>query len=131
MRRTPVILIAVFMLTPVAARSGPYTASSPVKASGSSPFTGCTTDNAASQPRPPYPSVAWGPSIAVNPTNPNHVVGAWLQDRYPDRGARGVVAGVSFNGGASWTQAVIPGTTRCSCGSFDRAGIGSRSVAFG
>jgi hypothetical protein len=42
------------------------------------------------------------PEVAVDPTNPSHLVGAWQQDRWSNGGAHGLVAGYSNNGGASW-----------------------------
>lgn len=40
--------------------------------------------------------------VAVDPTNSNHLVGAWQQDRWSDGGAHGLVAGYSRDGGATW-----------------------------
>ncbi len=56
------------------------------------------------------------PYVAVNPTNPNHLVGAWIQDF-----ARGIVAGVSFNGGNTWQSVVIPQTVQCDGGVWPHA----------
>jgi BNR repeat-like domain len=42
------------------------------------------------------------PQVAVDPTNPSHLVGAWQQDRWNNGGAHGLVAGYSNDGGASW-----------------------------
>jgi hypothetical protein len=42
------------------------------------------------------------PQVAIDPTNPMHLVGAWQQDRWSNGGAHGLVAGYSFDGGASW-----------------------------
>lgn len=42
------------------------------------------------------------PQIAVDPTDPSHLVGAWQQDRWSNGGAHGLVAGYSTDGGASW-----------------------------
>jgi BNR repeat-like domain len=48
------------------------------------------------------------PQVAVDPTNPNHLVGVWQQDRWSDGGAHGLVAGYSTNGGLSWTVSPQP-----------------------
>jgi hypothetical protein len=48
------------------------------------------------------------PQVALDPTNPNHLVGAWQQDRWTNGGAHGLVAGYSTNGGASWTVSPQP-----------------------
>jgi hypothetical protein len=61
------------------------------------------------------------PRLAVDPTNPNHLVGVWQQDRWTAGSCQGIVAGVSFDGGVSWTEVVVPGLTTASGGSFDRA----------
>jgi hypothetical protein len=43
-------------------------------------------------------------------------VGAWIQDA-----SRGIVAGVSFNGGDTWQSVVIPGISLCSGGIYGAA----------
>src|SRR5689334_20416900 len=50
------------------------------------------------------------PWVAVDPTNAAHLVGAWQQDRWTDGGAHGLVAGVSNDGGATWTVSPQPFT---------------------
>jgi len=61
------------------------------------------------------------PWLAINPVNPNHLVGAWQQDRWDNGGAQSLVAGVSLNGGASWNIVPIPGITKCTGGVYERA----------
>ena len=56
----------------------------------------------------------------MDPRHPNHLVGVWQQDRWSNDGARGIVAGVSFNGGRTWRTVVIPGLTLVSGGSYQR-----------
>lgn len=59
---------------------------------------------------------------AVNPHDPDHLVMAWQQDRYRSAGgAQGIGASVSFDGGETWTNTVIPGVSLCSGGLFPRA----------
>jgi len=48
------------------------------------------------------------PMVTVDPTNPSHLVGAWQQDRWIDGGAHGLVAGYSFDGGATWAVSPQP-----------------------
>jgi hypothetical protein len=43
------------------------------------------------------------PQVAVNPTNPDEIVGVAQQDRWPDGGARGLTSWRSTNGGTSWS----------------------------
>jgi hypothetical protein len=61
------------------------------------------------------------PRLAADPTNPNHLAGVWQQDRYTGGLAQGIVAGVSVNGGQTWSEVVVPGLTTASGGSFDVA----------
>jgi hypothetical protein len=91
--------------------------------SGPSPFTTCTADNVAAQQQfsTLYPNAEPEPHATINPTNPNNIVGMFQQDRWDNGGARGLVVGVSKNGGASWHSVVVPGITRCSDGAYDRA----------
>jgi hypothetical protein len=57
------------------------------------------------------PNTQVEPRVAVDPTNANHLVGVWQQDRWDNGGAQGIVAGVSFDGGQHWTNQVLPGLT--------------------
>jgi hypothetical protein len=61
------------------------------------------------------------PYIAADPRSPKHLVGVWQQDRWSNGGARGIVAGVSDDGGNTWTDVPIPGATVNSGGSSARA----------
>jgi hypothetical protein len=58
------------------------------------------------------------PYVAVDPTNPKHLVGAWIQDF-----ARGIVSAVSFDAGNTWQSVVFPG------GGTDHAGRNYPHVA--
>ncbi|MFA5890274.1 MAG: sialidase family protein [Actinomycetota bacterium] len=61
-------------------------------------------------------------SQAVDPHDPDHLVMAWQQDRYSDRGgAQGIGAAASFDGGATWSTSTVPGVSTCSGGMFQRA----------
>src|SRR3954468_3451732 len=71
----------------------------PVRASGPSPFAGCTfggTDTSIN-----FPNAEVEPSVATDQRRPNRVVGAWQQDRWSDGGAHGIAAGFSTDGGHS------------------------------
>jgi hypothetical protein len=59
-----------------------------------------------------YRSAEVEPWIANNPANAANFVGTWQQDRWSDGGAKGQVAGWSFDGGRSWGQTPEP-FTRC------------------
>jgi hypothetical protein len=69
-----------------------------------------------------YPDTEVEPSVAVDPTNPQHLVAAFQQDRWNDGGDNNDVAVLSTTGGSSWSlssnQAAF---TICSGGTLDRA----------
>ncbi len=88
----------------------------PVQISGNSPFDGCTADDTTSQPGEVFNDSEVEPWVAVNPRYPNHVVASWQQDRWSNGGARGLVAGVSFDGGRHWLEVPLPGLTPCTGG---------------
>jgi hypothetical protein len=104
-----------------AASAGPLTADPLVQVSGVSPFLGCTADAPAGQSGQVFLNSEVEPWIDVNPADTDNIVGIWQQDRWSNGGARGLVAGVSFNGGTSWTEAIIPGISLCSGGTYDRS----------
>ncbi|MCB9078447.1 MAG: exo-alpha-sialidase [Anaerolineaceae bacterium] len=114
------IIIITIVLLGIITAFGALTAVAadpPVQASGASPFyaANCTADNdAGPQSGTNYANTEVEPWVDINPTNADNIVGAWQQDRWSSGGARGLVAGVSTDGGASWTQVVIPKITRCS-----------------
>ena len=60
------------------------------------------------------------PSVAVDPTDPKHLIGAWQQDRWSNGAANGIVSAVTFDGGHTWSVKVAP-FTRCSGGAYQRA----------
>ena len=122
-RILPILTSAILVL----AFGGPAAASaSVVNASpGASPFNGCTADDPAAQMAAfgsvLYPNAEIEPRSAINPTNPLNIVGEYQQDRWSDGGARGLVASVTHDGGATWSRVVVPGLTKCSGGAYDRA----------
>ncbi|MCA4131649.1 sialidase family protein [Arthrobacter sp. M4] len=92
-----------------------------VVASGPSPFSSCTLGSAPGAVI--YPNAEVEPWVAVNPANSNNVIGVWQQDRWSDGGARGLVAGYSMNGGATWNEVAQP-FSACAAGGpsrYDRA----------
>ena len=48
------------------------------------------------------------PSLAISPVDPNNLIGAWQQDRWADGGSRGIVTGVSQDGGVTWNLYPMP-----------------------
>jgi hypothetical protein len=75
-----------------------------------------------------YPDAEVEPYIAVDPSNPNHLITSVQQDRWNDGGSNGLTNSVSFDGGASWQLAstqpafsTCAGAAKGSSGGFDRA----------
>ena len=70
------------------------------------------------------------PYVAADPSNSQHLVAAFQQDRWNDGGNNGDVAAVSTNGGTSWSlsnnQAAF---TICAGGSFDRGSDPSVAIS--
>jgi hypothetical protein len=89
--------------------------------SGFTPFANCTADNPTEQPGTLYPDSEIEPWIDVNPINPRNIIAAWQQDRWSNGGARGLVAGVSIDRGATWARIVPSRVTKCTGGIYDRA----------
>lgn len=94
-----------------------------VVASAASPMPqGCTGGASAGTL---YVNAEVEPFIAAHPGNPQHLVGAWQQDRWSGGAARAVMAAVSFDGGLSWNRQLLP-FSRCaggigSTGDYERA----------
>jgi hypothetical protein len=61
------------------------------------------------------------PYVAVDPSNSNHLVATWQQDRWTDGGARAVMTANSLDGGRSWTRVLQP-MSRCGGGSAANGG---------
>lgn len=81
-----------------------------------------------------YSNAEVEPYLAINPTNPQNVVGVWQQDRWSNGAARGLMTGVSFDGGRTWERQAVP-YTRCSGGNSNNGGDYERAsdpwVTFG
>lgn len=90
-----------------------FVAGPPVTVSGPSPLAGCDQPAAAG-----WENAETEPSIAINPSNPDNLVGIWMQD---GTSRRALVAGVTFDGGRTWESVVIPGLTLCSGGDLSTA----------
>jgi len=108
MRRTSLIL-ATAMTATIAAAAPAGAATSLVTVSGPSPYAGCSD---VGQPGTVYTNAEVEPSVAVNPatvgTGRVNVIGTWQQDRWSNGGARGLVAGFSNDGGATWGETSLP-----------------------
>lgn len=84
-------------------------------ATGLSPFTNCGDTSGTN-----YPGAEVEPHVAVNPLNPNNLIGVWQQDRYSNGSSHGIVSGASFDGGVTWTTRTIP-VSACTGGPYARA----------
>jgi hypothetical protein len=73
--------------------------------SGPSPYASCSNSG---QPGTNYINAEVEPSLAVNPANSQNLIGVWQQDRWDSGGAHGLVAGFSFNDGATWGETTLP-----------------------
>ena len=120
-RRLPLLAaiaaLAAVLVAAVSAAVGPL-----VLASGASPFAACTIGG----PGTMYVNSEVEPWVAVNPTNPANVIGVYQQDRWDNGGAHGLVATVSNNGGATWTQSwahftLCSGGNAANGGDYERA----------
>jgi len=111
----------------VASASSYSTTGPTVASAGASPFEpGCggpgEAFHTASELLPVnFPNTEIEPWFEVNPQDPQDLVGFWQQDRWSDGGAHGLVAGVSDNGGMSWTQS-WPAFSNCAGGTGANGG---------
>jgi hypothetical protein len=139
MRGKHAALVAALLVGALAIAAGvpaaTFTTGPLVQVSGSSPFATCTADSATSQSGTVYLHSEVEPWIDVNRASPNNLLGIWQQDRWSNGGARGLVAGVSTDGGSSWRQVVVPKITLCSGGTAANGGGYQRAtdpwVSFG
>jgi hypothetical protein len=67
-----------------------------------------------------FPNAGVEPSIAIDPTNPQHLIGVWQQDRWSNGGANGIVSAATFDGGQTWMRNSAK-FSRCTGGAYDRA----------
>jgi hypothetical protein len=130
-RRALVGLVAALASLAVgvaAASAGTYSTMGPTDASfGDSPFgPGCGGQGEAFHTNSEItplnsPSTEVEPWFEVNPQNPQDLVGFWQQDRWNDGGSHGLVAGVSHDGGTSWSKS-WPAFSNCAGGTAANGG---------
>src|SRR6266540_2914569 len=125
MKRTVfALLVLCAAVVASAASSGVYLPTPVSVASGPSPFApGC---EGVPQSGTLYENAEVEPRVAVDPTNPSHIVGAFQQDRWSNGGAHGLVASTSTDGGATWTRSfahfsICAGGNVANGGDFQRA----------
>ena len=114
---------AAFVAVPWAgaasAGPSPQLVAGPVQVTGKTPFPGCTAGSTPTSVN--YPGAEVEPWVAVNPRDPRNIVAYYQQDRWNDGGARGLVTSVTHDLGRHWRQVVVPGLSRCSGGTWERA----------
>lgn len=86
-----------------AAAGSPYVPQADLVVSGPSTLTGCPF-GASDEFAAAYDDAEVEPQVAVNPANPDEIIGVAQQDRWPDGGARGLSSWRSVDGGATWTK---------------------------
>lgn len=106
MRRIPHALFLAVLLTFAVAASPALAAGTihQVTNAGNDPFAACTAGTAGIN----YARSEVEPYASVNPANPSNIVTVVQQDRWSNGGAHGLVAGVSGNGGSTWSVVPLP-----------------------
>jgi hypothetical protein len=125
---TTIVAILLAGICSAVAWAGPLTVDPLVLISAPSPFVGCAADDVAGQPGVVFPNSVVEPWVEVNPTNPLNIVAGFQQERWSNGGARGLVAAVSTDGGATWSQVAIPKIVVCSGGTTANGGDFKRAT---
>jgi len=84
--------------------------------SGQTPFDAACGDTSAVA----YYGSEVEPHVAANPANPSNLIGVWQQDRFTNGGSRGLLTGVSLDGGFTWQVRQIA-YSQCTGGEYQRA----------
>ena len=103
------------------AAAGPFTSTPLVQVSGASPIATCQGDDGNIGGTNIRNSEV-EPFVAVDPSNPNVMIGAWQQDRWSNGGSQGLVSATSTNGGASWTVNAQTKSSKCTGGTAANGG---------
>ncbi|HXM58864.1 MAG TPA: sialidase family protein [Candidatus Dormibacteraeota bacterium] len=106
MRKIPRALPLAIALAAALAASPALAASSvhQVTNAGNDPYVACAVGSGGTS----YPRSEVEPFGSVNQANPANVITVTQQDRWSNGGARGLDAGVTMDGGASWTVVPLP-----------------------
>src|SRR5215831_8033269 len=106
MRKIPPALVLAVVLT-LAVGVSPALAGSAVHQvtnAGNDPFAACAVNAGGIN----YTRSEVEPFGSVNPTDPSNIVTVFQQDRWSNGGAHGLAAGVSRDGGSSWSIVPLP-----------------------
>jgi len=120
-RSARAITAFVIVAAGVSNLAGDPPGSSLIQVSSGDPFVDCAADFPDLQPGTRYPASEVEPWVVVNPTDPDHIVATWQQDRWSTGGARGAGVAVSFDGGKKWQTVLMPNLTLCTGGSSFRS----------
>ncbi|MFL6260223.1 MAG: sialidase family protein [Thermoanaerobaculia bacterium] len=75
------------------------------------------------------PETETEPFFAIDPESPKHLLASYQEDRFEDGGCRDLTAAVSFDGGATWQESLLPNLTLAAGGPYQRTS--DPWVAFG
>lgn len=75
------------------------------------------------------PETETEPFFAIDPENPKHLLAGYQEERFPDGGCRALTSAVSFNGGKTWRESLIPNLSVAAGGPYQR--VSDPWVAFG
>jgi hypothetical protein len=89
------------------------------RVSGQSPFADCNILLIPGETN--YLNSKVEPWVAVNPRDRANIVGVWQQDRFTFGGSRGLMTGVSHDGGQSWRR-TFAHFSRCAGGNASNGG---------
>jgi hypothetical protein len=123
----PLALLAALMIGAVGSAAAEEVSVAPLTlVSGPSPFATCTVGAAGTPGETLYVNAEEEPWVDVNPTNSNNIIAVWQQDRWSNGGAHGLVAGVSHDGGTTWSHSwahfsKCAGGTAANGGDYERS----------
>jgi hypothetical protein len=100
----PVLVAGMTALSTTTVLASTPSVSPPVTVSGPSPFATCPFGARTTGRSTIFVNAEVEPRVAVDPSDANHLVGVWQQDRWNDCGSHGLMAATSTNGGATWSQ---------------------------
>jgi hypothetical protein len=101
--------------------AGPFTGGPLVQVSGASPIAACNGDD-GNVGGTEFVGSEVEPFLAVDPSNPNVLIGAWQQDRWSNGGSEGNVTATSTNGGTAWSVNAQTKSSKCTGGTAANGG---------
>src|SRR2546428_9616563 len=120
------LTVGVALATVQVAGANPLSVAPLTIISGPSPFAGCTIGASGAPGETLYTNGEEEPWLDVDPTNANNMISVWQQDRWSNGGAHGLAAGVTHDGGQTWTTGFAhfsecAGGTAANGGDYERA----------